>query len=78
MRIYTGNMDIVICYCTKCKTELGRFKNSWNGIGNTYHSPVYAPVALVGIEATGDVYNGATNSQIEHRHVSHKYILEAC
>ncbi|KAJ5042127.1 uncharacterized protein L3040_004684 [Drepanopeziza brunnea f. sp. 'multigermtubi'] len=59
-------MDTVLILCTKCNSELARFRNSWNGIGNTYHSPVYPPVSISGLETTGDVYNGAPNSAIEH------------
>ncbi|KAG4435197.1 hypothetical protein IFR05_009305 [Cadophora sp. M221] len=58
-------MEIVITRCVKCNSELGRFRNSWNGIGNSYQSPVYPPVSVIGLEATGDIYNGAKNSHIE-------------
>jgi len=60
-------MEVVIALCIQCHTELGRFRNSWNGIGNSYHSPVYPPVSVNGLEATGPIYNGAKNSYIEHR-----------
>jgi hypothetical protein len=63
-----GTMDIVTCRCLKCKAELGRFRNSWNGIGNTYFSPVHAPVSFDGFESTGDVYEAAQGSQIEDRY----------
>ncbi|KAH7354717.1 hypothetical protein BKA65DRAFT_227289 [Rhexocercosporidium sp. MPI-PUGE-AT-0058] len=59
-------MEVVITLCCYCNCELGRFRNSWNGIGNSYHSPVYPPVSTIGLEATGDVYNGAKASHIEH------------
>lgn len=48
---------------------IGRFRNSWNGLGNTYFSPAYpASTYINGLEATGDVYEGAPGSQIEHRY----------
>jgi hypothetical protein len=61
-------MEIVACHCLKCKAELGRFKNSWNGIGNTYFSPVHPPLAVNGFESTGDIYEAAQGSQIEDRY----------
>lgn len=61
-------MEVVIALCIQCDTELGRFRNSWNGIGNSYHSPVYPPVSVNGLEATGPIYNGAKNSYIEQRY----------
>ncbi|PBP21589.1 hypothetical protein BUE80_DR007654 [Diplocarpon rosae] len=60
-------METVVASCIKCKSELGRFWNSWNGIGNTYHSPIYHPVSVNGLESTGLVYNGAEDSAVEHR-----------
>jgi hypothetical protein len=62
-----GKMEIVTCHCLKCKAKLGRFRNSWNGIGNTYFSPVHPPLSVVGFESTGDVYEAAQGSQIEDR-----------
>ncbi|KAL2070915.1 hypothetical protein VTL71DRAFT_13941 [Oculimacula yallundae] len=59
-------MEILTALCIKCDAELGQFRNSWNGIGNSYHSPVYPPVSTRGLEATGDIYNGAKDSHIEH------------
>jgi hypothetical protein len=61
-------MEIVVCHCLKCKAELGRFRNSWNGIGNTYFSPVRAPLSVDGFEGTGDIYEAAQGSQIEDRY----------
>lgn len=58
-------MDIVTCHCLKCQSELGRFRNSWNGIGNTYFSPVHPPLSVNGVESTGDIYEAAQGSQIE-------------
>ncbi|PBP26179.1 hypothetical protein BUE80_DR002817 [Diplocarpon rosae] len=60
-------METVVASCIKCKSELGRFWNSWNGIGNTYHSPVHPPISVNGLESTGLVYNGAEDSAVEHR-----------
>ncbi|TQS36528.1 hypothetical protein Golomagni_03016 [Golovinomyces magnicellulatus] len=57
-------MEVVICYCLNCKTELGRFRNAWNGIGNTYFSPIYNIVTSTGLETTGDVYEAAHGSSI--------------
>ncbi|KAH7398000.1 hypothetical protein BKA64DRAFT_673318 [Cadophora sp. MPI-SDFR-AT-0126] len=62
-------MEVVVTLCIQCNTELGRFRNSWNGIGNSYHSPVYPPVSVNGLEAIGPIYNGAKNSYIEHSHL---------
>jgi hypothetical protein len=61
-------MEIVVCHCLKCKAELGRFRNSWNGIGNTYFSPVHSPLSVNGFDITGDVYGAAEGSQIEDRY----------
>ena len=61
-------MDVVSCHCLKCNAELGRFRNSWNGIGNTYFSPVRPPLSVNGFESTGDVYEAAQGSQIEDRY----------
>jgi len=61
-------MDIVTCHCLKCQSELGRFRNSWNGIGNTYFSPVHPPLSVNGVESTGDIYEAARGSQIEDRY----------
>lgn len=64
-------MEIVVCYCLKCKVELGRFRNSWNGIGNTYFSPVY-PILTYddGFDGTGDIHQAAAGSQIENGYVA--------
>ncbi|KAK0103305.1 hypothetical protein ONS95_005335 [Cadophora gregata] len=62
-------METLLTICIQCNAELGRFRNSWNGIGNSYHSPVYPPVSVDGLEATGPIYNGAKNSYIEHSHL---------
>jgi len=64
-------MEIVVCCCLKCKMELGRFRNSWNGIGNTYFSPVY-PILTYddGFDGTGDIHQAAAGSQIENRYVA--------
>jgi hypothetical protein len=62
----TGNMENVICSCSNCKSELGCFRNSWNGIGNTYYSPVYPPAAVInGFEATSNIYKATDKTQIE-------------
>ncbi|RKF57738.1 hypothetical protein GcC1_187001 [Golovinomyces cichoracearum] len=58
-------MEVVICYCLNCKSELGRFRNAWNGIGNTYFSPIYNLVTSTGLETTGDVYEAAQGSSIQ-------------
>jgi hypothetical protein len=61
-------MEEVVCSCLKCEAELGRFKNSWNGIGSTYYSPVYPPVTYInGFETTGDVNQAALGSLVENR-----------
>jgi len=65
-------MEIVICLCLKCNTRLGRFRNSWNGIGNTYFSPVHRPLSCEGLESTGDNYEGAQGSHVENRYTSVK------
>ncbi|POS86003.1 hypothetical protein EPUL_002764 [Erysiphe pulchra] len=62
-------MEVVICYCLNCKSELGRFLNAWNGIGNTYFTPIYNIVSGTGLETTGDVYEAANGSSIQHRDV---------
>ncbi|RKF58910.1 hypothetical protein OnM2_064052 [Erysiphe neolycopersici] len=59
-------MEVVICYCLKCKSELGRFMNAWYGIGNTYFTPIYNFVSGTGLETTGDVYEAANGSSIQH------------
>jgi hypothetical protein len=47
--------------------ELGCFKNSWNGIGSSYFSPIYAPVTYInGFEAIGDIHKAATGTQVEN------------
>ncbi|KAF8856773.1 hypothetical protein BDZ45DRAFT_456672 [Acephala macrosclerotiorum] len=57
-------MEVVTSYCKSCNSEVGRFRNSWYGIGNTYYSPVYQPLSTDGMEATGDIYEAAHDSQI--------------
>ncbi|CZR65768.1 uncharacterized protein PAC_15668 [Phialocephala subalpina] len=57
-------MEVVTSYCKSCNSEVGRFRNSWYGIGNTYYSPVYQPLSTDGMEATGDIYEAARESQI--------------
>ncbi|CAL3966263.1 unnamed protein product [Diplocarpon coronariae] len=59
-------METVVASCIQCKSELGRFWNSWNGIGNTYHRPIYPPVSVNGLESTGLIYNGAEDSAVEY------------
>ncbi|KHJ34231.1 hypothetical protein EV44_g2998 [Erysiphe necator] len=59
-------MEVVICYCLKCKSEIGRFRNAWNGIGNTYFSPIYNLVSGAGLETTGDIYEAANGSSIQN------------
>ncbi|KAG0647959.1 hypothetical protein D0Z07_5839 [Hyphodiscus hymeniophilus] len=50
-------MATVVCSCVQCASELGCFRNSWTGIGNSYFSPVYPPVTYInGFEPTGDVF----------------------
>jgi hypothetical protein len=62
-------MEVVTCYCLKCKSELGRFQNAWIGLGNTYFSPAYPSLSrIVGLEATGEVHGAAPGSQIELRY----------
>ena len=62
-------MEVVTCYCLKCKSELGRFRNTWIGLGNTYFSPAYPSLSrIVGLQATGDVHEAAPGSQIELRY----------
>ena len=65
-------MDNVVCSCLKCGSELGNFKNSWIGIGNSYFSPVYPPTAYIsGFEATGDVFaKGPDGSAVQNRSVT--------
>ncbi|KAH6670463.1 hypothetical protein B0J14DRAFT_565224 [Halenospora varia] len=59
-------MDVVVCYCQKCNLELAQFKNSWNGIGKAYSSPVYPMLPPVnGFEAVGPVFPGSPGSSIE-------------
>lgn len=49
----TATMDeAVICYCLKCKHELGQYYNSWIVVGNTYYSPV-SSVHTSGLIAKG-------------------------
>jgi hypothetical protein len=61
-------MENVICSCGKCGEELGYFRNAWNGIGNTYISPIYPPAsALDGFVPTNSIYKGAEHTQIENR-----------
>lgn len=64
------NMEVVTSYCKSCNSEVGRFRNSWYGIGNTYYSPVYQPLSTDGMEATGDIYEAARDSQIADRYGS--------
>jgi hypothetical protein len=62
-------MEEVVCSCSNCDSELGCFKNSWNGIGSTYYSPVYAPVNYVnGFDVTGDVYQAPPGSLVQNRY----------
>lgn len=62
-------MEVVTCYCKKCDAEVGRFRNSWIGIGNTYFSPTYPALSVDGIEPTGEIYDAARDSQIQDRYV---------
>lgn len=48
-------------------SEIGRFRNSWNGIGNTYFSPAHKLISAAGLENTGDMYEAARGSSIQHR-----------
>ncbi|EPE36403.1 hypothetical protein GLAREA_05741 [Glarea lozoyensis ATCC 20868] len=58
-------MEGVICYCQECRQELGKFRNSWNSIGKTYHSPVYPMLAYThGFEASGDIFPGAAGTPV--------------
>ncbi|KAH8674529.1 hypothetical protein BGZ60DRAFT_273846 [Tricladium varicosporioides] len=60
-------MEVVVCYCQKCNLELGQFKNSWNGIGKAYSSPVYPMLTPAnGFEAVGPVFQGSSRSLIEN------------
>ncbi|KAL3417555.1 hypothetical protein PVAG01_10565 [Phlyctema vagabunda] len=61
-------MDIVTCYCLKCEEQLGRFNNSWNGIGKTYFSPAdaaYAVLGALGLEAIGEFRAAEPGTRIE-------------
>ncbi|SZF06075.1 unnamed protein product [Blumeria hordei] len=58
-------MEIIICYCIKCNSEVGRFQNAWNAIGNTYHSPIHSPISGDGLETTGNIYEAARGSSIQ-------------
>lgn len=64
-------MANVVLSCVKCASELGCFRNSWIGIGNSYFSPVYPPVTFLnGFEATGDVFaKGQDGSAVQNRFV---------
>ena len=68
-------MNVVTCYCSSCKAELGRFNNSWNGIGKTYFTPVYAPLSLKGLSVTGAVHEAATGSNLENRFVFSQFFF---
>ncbi|KAH8820344.1 hypothetical protein F5884DRAFT_44267 [Xylogone sp. PMI_703] len=57
--------DIVSCFCLQCNTELGRFRNSWTRIGNTYYSAEYT-IHDNGFEPTGEVRPAGAASQIEN------------
>jgi hypothetical protein len=60
--------ESVICYCHACNEELGRFRNAWNSIGKTYHSPVYPMLTFTnGFDATGAVFPGAVGTPVENR-----------
>ena len=60
-------MEEVVCFCLKCNAELATFQNSFNGIGSTYFSPREPPTGNVyGFEATGDIYQAASGSQVEN------------
>jgi hypothetical protein len=61
-------MEVLICYCLKCKSELARFRNSWDAIGSSYHSPTEPPVSVAGIGVTGLAYGAAPESSIENRY----------
>jgi hypothetical protein len=64
-----AKMESVICYCKNCNLELGRFRNSWNAIGKTYHCPVYPMLTYDnGFEAVGDVFPSAAGSPAENRY----------
>ncbi|RFU34305.1 hypothetical protein B7463_g1983, partial [Scytalidium lignicola] len=58
--------DIVTCFCLQCNTELGRFRNSWTRVGNTYYTAEYT-INDNGFDPTGEVRPAGAASQIEHR-----------
>ncbi|KAF4636891.1 hypothetical protein G7Y89_g1180 [Cudoniella acicularis] len=61
-------MEVVVCYCQKCSLELGKYRNAWNGIGNTYYSPGYGMLSQAnGFEASGPIFPGSPGSAIEDR-----------
>ncbi|KAH8591942.1 hypothetical protein B0O99DRAFT_518525, partial [Bisporella sp. PMI_857] len=60
-------MEQVVCYCLKCNTELGTFKNSFHGIGSNYFSPLHPAVTQTdGFVTTGEAYQAATGSRVEN------------
>jgi hypothetical protein len=44
----------VTCHCLQCKSVLGTFENSWEGIGKTYIIPSVVRSA-VGLKGTGPI-----------------------
>jgi len=66
-RIFGETMEEVVCFCLKCNAELGVFKNSFDGIGNTYFSPREPLTGVVyGFQATGHIYQAASGSEVEN------------
>jgi hypothetical protein len=62
-------MDVVICHCLNCKAELGQFRNSWNGIGKSYFSPVYPMLTYTsGFQPVGEPFasQAEADSQIDN------------
>ena len=67
----SGALENVICSCLHCKTEVGCFKNSWNGLGKSYISPIYhAASCAKGLEATDNKFLAAAGTMIELRQVT--------
>ncbi|KAM3074886.1 hypothetical protein ACMFMG_008299 [Clarireedia jacksonii] len=56
-------INTVTCHCLQCKSVLGTYENSWEGIGKTYIIPSVV-INAIGLKGTGPIKQANTPVQI--------------
>lgn len=63
-------MASLICRCSHCNTELGRFINLWTQIGKSYVTPIVAPDENRAVSAKGPTRIGDQDTLVYGWYVS--------